>query len=81
MVAPARTLTGSWKGIRGDGHPGAKAIVTRPAASGSAALAAETHMINPAIASRLARTDRKGRPYRVITTHVAGASPGVVALT
>jgi hypothetical protein len=32
-------------GIRGEGNPGAKAIVTRPAASSSAALAAEAHGI------------------------------------
>ena len=43
-----------WKGIRGDGHPGAKAVVTPAGRFGSAALAAEAHGINSATASRLA---------------------------
>lgn len=56
-------LVAPWKGVRGDGHPGAKAVVTPAGRFGSAALAAEAHGINPNIASKLARTGRKGWGY------------------
>jgi len=48
-------LAGPWEGIRNEGHSDVKTVVARPAASGSAALAAKAHEINPAIASLRAR--------------------------